>query len=356
MQGMITRHLEKPLRRAATKYPALTLTGPRQSGKTTLVRHLFPKHAYVSLEAPDHRAFALEDPRGFLGQFEQGVILDEVQRAPDLFSYLQEKIDGQSVPGKYVLTGSQNFLLMARVGQSLAGRTAIFHLLPLSRGELLGVPPLAIEQVGRQTRRPQSDGRTLFETLLCGFYPRIHDQGLEPQQWLRNYFQTYVERDVRSLLNVGDIETFGRFVRLCAGRTGQLLNISSLGADCGISHDTARRWLSVMSGLRRGAWPGWGRGRGSARPAPPCGSIASRRAGLLLVQARRASAAVGTDFRRYCSGPLRMRALSGRRENPRRAWRPPRPKRPHPRAAAAPVPRRRRSPAAARSGTGALRA
>lgn len=243
---MIHRSMEKTLAASARAYPVLTVTGPRQSGKTTLVRKVFREHEYVSLENPDDRAFALEDPRGFLNRFSGDVILDEVQRAPDLFSYLQGLADEDDRAGRYILTGSQNFLLLEKVSQSLAGRTALFHLLPFSRAELAGRNPMALEEIGRKIpkRRPVDAG--LFEVLFKGFYPRIHDKGLKPQDWLRNYYQTYIERDVRSIVQVGDIETFGRFVRLCAGRTGQILNLSSLGADCGVSHATARRWLSVL--------------------------------------------------------------------------------------------------------------
>lgn len=244
---MIPRQLEKALRTAANTYPVVTLTGPRQSGKTTLVRKMFRGHAYVSLEAPDEREFAREDPRGFLNQFQGGVILDEVQRAPDLLSYVQGIVDEEQSPGRFVLTGSQNLLLMEHVTQSLAGRTAVYHLLPFSRSELERRSALSVADVGRKiSRRAAPAGVNLFEVLFAGFYPRIHDQKLEPQNWLRNYYQTYIERDVRSALNVGDIEAFSRFVRLCAGRSGQLVNLVSLGADCGITHATARRWLSVL--------------------------------------------------------------------------------------------------------------
>lgn len=243
---MIDRCMEEALKANARAYPVLTLTGPRQSGKTTLVRKVFPTHDYVSLENPDDRAFALEDPRGFLNRFQDAVILDEVQRVPELLSYLQGHVDEDGRTGRYILTGSQNFLLLEKVTQSLAGRTALFQLLPFSRAELAGRKPMALEDTGHKIpkRRRQEGG--LFDTLFKGFYPRIHDKGLRPQDWLRNYYQTYIERDVRSIVQVGDIEAFGRFVRLCAGRTGQILNLSSLGADCGISHATARRWLSVL--------------------------------------------------------------------------------------------------------------
>jgi len=244
--GPLKRHLARKLLADAKRYPVVTVTGPRQSGKTTLVRSVFADRSYVSLENPDHRAFALEDPRGFLNQFPEGVVLDEVQRAPDLFSYIQTLVDERDKPGQFILTGSQNFLLMQRIGQSLAGRCSVLHLLPFARSELLGRPPLSPGKLGRSTPPPDEPADNLFEVLFKGFYPRIHDKNLPPQDWLRNYYQTYVERDVRELLNVGDIETFGRFIRLCAGRSGQLLNVSSLGADCGISHATARRWLSVL--------------------------------------------------------------------------------------------------------------
>ena len=244
---MIKRTLESTLRRTARQYPVITLTGPRQSGKTTLVRKAFARHDYVSLEDPDQRGFAAEDPRGFLSQFSGPVILDEVQRAPDLFSYVQTSVDQDDSPGRFILSGSQNFLLLKSVSQSLAGRCAILHLLPFSLNELEGRQPIKISSIGRGLpRRRSAGGADVMETLFQGFYPRIHDKGLDPQRWLRDYYQTYVERDVREIVNVDDIETFGRFVRLCAGRNGQLLNLSSLANDCGITHTTAKRWLSVL--------------------------------------------------------------------------------------------------------------
>lgn len=243
---MIPRQLAKALEKSAEKYPVVTITGPRQSGKTTLVRSLFGHYDYLSLEAPDIREFAIDDPRGFLNQFGGGVILDEVQRAPDLLSYIQDIVDRENRPGRFILTGSQNIMLLDRVSQSLAGRTSIYHLLPFSRAELEERTPGSPEEIGHKIRKRSSHDKSLYSVLFTGFYPRIHDKDLDAQEWLRNYYQTYIERDVRSIVSVGDIEAFGRFVRLCAGRSGQLLNLSSLGADCGINHTTARRWLSVL--------------------------------------------------------------------------------------------------------------
>lgn len=244
---MLKRTLDKKLKEAAKHYPVVTLTGPRQSGKTTLVRMSFPNYDYISLEEPDHRAFALEDPRGFLSQFPEKVILDEIQRAPDLFSYIQTIVDTKDISGQFILTGSQNFLLLQKVSQSLAGRCAVLHLLPFSLSELKQRRPLSIDTIGRQLPdKNRSLNEELSSVLFEGFYPRIHDKHLNPVDWLGNYFQTYIERDVRDVVNVGDLETFSRFVHLCAGRNGQILNLSSLANDCGITHTTSKRWISVL--------------------------------------------------------------------------------------------------------------
>jgi len=242
---MKRRHLGAYLLRDARYYPVLTLTGPRQSGKTTLARATFSSYSYVSLETIDQRRFAREDPRGFLMQFRSPVIIDEVQHAPDLMSYIQASVDEDPTPGRFILTGSHNFLLMSRVSQTLAGRCGILNLMPFSRAELEDqeqpdpISPTALFS-NRTTRLD------LWPTLRTGFYPRIHDRQIPPDVWLPDYLQTYLERDVRSLSNIGDLETFERFLALCAGRSAQLLNFSGLASDCGVSVDTARRWISVL--------------------------------------------------------------------------------------------------------------
>ena len=243
---MIPRHLENVLRDSAREYPVVTVTGPRQSGKTTLVRVAFSNHEYVSLEDYDNRTFALGDARGFLGQFSGNVIIDEAQRAPELFSYIQGIVDSEDKPGRFVLTGSQNFLLLHKITQSLAGRTAILHLLPFSRSELAGRKLCDLSNICRPGSRRVAIEGDLFQMLFKGFYPRIHDKHLSAPKWLRNYYSTYLERDVRDIANLGEMETFSRFVGLCAGRCGQLLNLSALANDCGISHSTARRWISIL--------------------------------------------------------------------------------------------------------------
>jgi len=228
---VIERDLAARLTEVARKWPSITLTGPRQSGKTTLCRALFPQHPYATLEAPEVRAFALEDPRAFLAQFPEGAILDEVHRAPDLLSYLQGIIDEEPAPGRWILTGSQNLSLLESVSQSLAGRTALYKLFPLTRGETVRFP-----------QHPE----TLYGSLFAGSYPRIFDSNLDPVDWLSSYLATYVERDVRMISNVGDLATFQRFVELCAGRTAQLLNYSALADDCGITQPTAKAWLGIL--------------------------------------------------------------------------------------------------------------
>ncbi|HOX46685.1 MAG TPA: ATP-binding protein [Myxococcota bacterium] len=246
---MIERHLASVLKREALRNPVVVLTGPRQSGKTTLVRACFEDLAYVSLERPDLRRHALADPLGFLAGLPRPVILDEVQRAPALLSYIQVEVDEHASPGRFVLTGSQNLLLMEGVSQTLAGRLALLELLPFSLAEILGQPPLDLSTLGR----PAAGGSAgtvpaegLWETLWRSAYPPVHDRGLDPVRWLGDYYRTYVERDLRDVLKVMDLDAFDRFVRLTAARTAGELSLSSLAEDVGISQPTARHWLTAL--------------------------------------------------------------------------------------------------------------
>jgi len=244
---MIKRELSEKLAEASKKYPVLTITGPRQSGKTTLARYVFNDYQYVSLEEPDNTKMAKEDPRGFLDRYAGNVIIDEAQKAPKLFSYIQTIVDTEDRPGRFVLTGSHNFLLMENITQSLAGRCAIFHLLPFSKSELSGSKPLDIDHLDIFKAPPDNKkADDLYEMLFTGFYPRIHDRNLKPQEWLQDYLLSYIERDVRLISNIGDVETFQRFMGFCAARSGQILNITSLASDCGITSVTARKWLSIL--------------------------------------------------------------------------------------------------------------
>ena len=228
---MIPRTAEIALGDLLQGFPIVTITGPRQSGKTTLAKKVFSGRPYFSLEDTDIRRMALDDPRGFLGRLPDGGVLDEVQRAPELLSYLQSHVDADGRMGLFLLTGSQQFGLMFNVTQSLAGRSAFIELLPLSIGELT-----------KANKSPQS----LDEMLFHGGYPALYDRRLTPSQWFPAYVTAYVERDVRQLIKVQDLEIFQRFVRLCAGRSGQLLNLSSLAADCGVTHNTIKSWISVL--------------------------------------------------------------------------------------------------------------
>lgn len=227
---MIKRVLSDKILHYARQYPVVTITGPRQSGKTTLCKALFPKKKYFSLENLDTRDYAQTDPRGFLASCkETGAIIDEIQRAPDLTSYMQEIVDVDDKPGHFILTGSQNFHLINTVSQSLAGRTAMATLLPFSYSEAYKDQVIPINQV-----------------LFTGFYPRIHDKKLNPDEALAFYVSTYLERDIRLIINVTDLDKFGKFLKLCAGRVAQIINFSNLANDCGISHNTAKSWLGLL--------------------------------------------------------------------------------------------------------------
>lgn len=228
---MISRELKSKLLEMAGKMPVLTLTGPRQSGKSTLVKQAFPDYHYVNLEKPEQRRFAREDPNGFLAQYPAKLIIDEVQYVPELPSYIQVLVDEDDQPGRFVLTGSQNLLLMEQVSQSLAGRTAMFSLLPFSMQEL---------------KDTQYQAENYESYLVKGFYPRIYDKDLSPTEWLNDYILNYVERDVRQLINLPDADAFSQFVEMCAGRIGQTVNFSELGSLIGVSYQTTKRWLSIL--------------------------------------------------------------------------------------------------------------
>lgn len=227
----ILRTAEPTLRQLSLEYPVVTITGPRQSGKSTLVRGVFHDKPYVSLEDLDEREFATKDPRGFLSRYPDGAVLDEVQHCPDLFSYLQTIVDKDGRQGLFILTGSQQFGLLNGITQSLAGRVALLSLLPFSLTEL--------SEAGENVE-------SLESLLFSGFYPPIYDRHIHPGRWYGNYVRTYLERDVRQLSQVKDLSTFQRFLRMCAGRTGQLTNYSALANDCGITHNTAKSWLSIL--------------------------------------------------------------------------------------------------------------
>ncbi len=228
----IVRRIEKEIKKIQKQYPILAITGPRQSGKTTLLKKIFPKYRYITLENPNIRQFAESDPVGFLDVYDQYVILDEVQQVPHLFSYIQERVDESGIMAQYILSGSQNFHLLQSITQSLAGRVALFKLLPLDLAEL------------NKSQLLQSDD--FAETAFTGFYPAIFDRGIEPAVFYSNYIQTYVEKDVTELLRIKDTREFKRFIKLCANRAGQLLNITALSNEADISYNTAREWLAIL--------------------------------------------------------------------------------------------------------------
>ncbi len=225
---MITRHITSVLKDRLKKFPVLSLTGPRQSGKTTLLRNEFSDYKYYNLERIDHRDLILNDPMGFLNSQGPKVIFDEAQNIPELFSYIQVVSDEKGTPGQYILSGSQSFLLNDRISQSLAGRTHVSHLLPF------GLNELSVKY------------RSLNDIIFKGFYPRLHDAAIEPTEYYPSYIQTSIERDIRSLKAIENLNTFTRFIGLCAGRIGQILNLTSLANDTGVTVNTVKSWLSLL--------------------------------------------------------------------------------------------------------------
>ncbi len=230
---MIKRDISQIIKKAIKEYPVVLLTGPRQSGKTTLVRKFFSQYAYTNLEDLETRSFAENDPKGFLGQFQNGAIIDEVQRAPNLLSQIQVMVDNKKKKGQFILTGSQNFLLLEKASQSLAGRVAIFNLLPFSMAEL-------------KNAGVKLSGSEAAEFMFKGFYPKLYDQNIDISRYYANYIQTYVERDIRLIKNISNLNAFKRFLDLCAGRSGQILNYSSLAVDAGVNQATAKDWISLL--------------------------------------------------------------------------------------------------------------
>jgi len=231
MSNFISRQIATIIQKQKSKFPILAITGPRQSGKTTLIRNLFNDYQYLTLENPDTREFATSDPVGFLNKYDQKIILDEVQKVPALFSYIQGRVDESKMMGQYILSGSQNFHLLNSITQSLAGRVALFKLLPFDFLEL------KVENA--------FEGQ-FVDIAFKGFYPAIYDRRIDPVVFYSNYIQTYLEKDVTELLNIKDLKLFRVFIILCAGRAGQLLNISALASECGVSVNTAKAWLSIL--------------------------------------------------------------------------------------------------------------
>ena len=229
---MIHREIGNVLVKMAGKMPVISITGPRQSGKTTLARMCFPEYNYVNLENPDMYEAAKDDPRLFLSQFKKGIIIDEVQRLPSLFSYIQTISDERNKPGEFILTGSENFLLSEKIAQSLAGRVFVSHLLPLSISELERADLVKTEDMDA--------------TLFHGFYPRIHKMNIEPEMFFPSYIHTYVERDVRQIVNVSNLFLFQKFLRIAAGRIGQLINYNNIANEVGVDLKTVKSWFSIL--------------------------------------------------------------------------------------------------------------
>lgn len=228
---MISRENYKSIKETLGKYPIIVVTGPRQAGKTTVLRNMFSEYRYVSLENPDIRNFAVRDPRGFMDEYDDKVIFDEIQRAPEIFSYLQQIVDDNNVMGQFILSGSQNSHLIEHITQSLAGRVAIFRLFPFQFSEM------------KEAGWLSNDLATVFTK---GFYPAIFERKVDQDRYYADYIDTYIKRDVSQLVNVQDSRSFGNFIKLCAIRAGQLLNLNDLARDAGISHTTARNWISVL--------------------------------------------------------------------------------------------------------------
>ena len=228
---LVQREIINAIKKLVDKYPIIALTGPRQSGKTTLLKAMFPDYRYVSLENPDVRYFAETDPKDFLKQYDKQVIFDEVQRVPHLFSYIQSIVDDSKIMGQFIFSGSQNFHLMQNITQSLAGRVAIFRLFPFDIQELKNAKLLQEEYA------PQ---------LIKGFYPAIYDRNISPADFYPNYIETYIERDVSELVSIQDMSLFRKFLALCATRAGQILNMSNMANECGISTPTVKSWLSAL--------------------------------------------------------------------------------------------------------------
>jgi uncharacterized protein len=225
---MIDREIEEELRTLQNEFPIIAILGPRQSGKTTLSKKVFSTYEYISLEDIDHREFAQNDPRGFLSRYKSNVIFDEIQRVPELMSYLQTHADAQKRNGKIVITGSHNFLLMEQISQSLAGRVGITKLLPFTVDEI------------------REKSKSLNEVLFSGMFPRIYDQHIRPETFYKNYISSYIEKDVRQIKKITNLDNFMKFMRIIAGRTGQELNLSVISEECGISHNTVKEWISIL--------------------------------------------------------------------------------------------------------------
>ncbi len=226
---MIKREAEIELLSLSKQFKAVALVGPRQSGKTTLARHVFQNLPYVNFENPDSKRFALNDPRGFLSNYSTGALIDEAQRVPEIFSYLQQILDESNTPGRFIITGSNNFLLQENISQSLAGRIAYLYLLPFSISEL-----------------SQKHYSSLNNLLVKGFYPPIYDQPVVANKWQANYIRTYIERDVRQIKNITNLNAFEHFIKLCAGRIGQLLNMNSLAIETGVDNKTIASWIGIL--------------------------------------------------------------------------------------------------------------